>query len=1167
MKRLLLVVPLALASCAAPAPSTAPGTEGASSASASLARARQLIQAGNYDEALLATDAILAQEPNHHAARLLAADANLALAEAGKGNVQAFLLDAQHNLEAASESKPDDAETRVRLADVYLKNGYFEKGRDAALEAARLLRSRHADSAAIAGAVLAAADNEMQIFVDVRQAELARQERVSDRARTHAEAVLARLAVAKQGLPGKAARRVALVHQWLGQPDTALQELERGILADPSEPEVHVAYQDLMLGAGKRAECVAAYKRMIAEAGDSPTLQFYLGRAQFSAADGLRARGDWDQASEGYGAAKATFARYQALRPAHKETATHWQAMCDLSCARMALDRGALDEAKRLYFQAFATDPRVLPDGNSGSVTIVDSFGGTYAGGLFRLGTALAEGSSPESLSSALAFFEEVIAKHGDAMGQFYNNAGLAARDLGAAVAKNDPRAATDLWERSYRYYRKAVALVPDDPRIVNDCGLMLVYHLHRDLDQAKAMFERAIALGESQLAALPADATDEQRQFLEEAVGDAYQNLGVMARQQGKPFAEYRATLEQSVRFYPHQRRSAAQLLRTQGAHAEGLPTTVADGAATAPTSDQATQEALRTASAAAERAAAAGDYDAALAALDAHRSALGDLPQFQTLVQRLAERKRTAGEFKEATARVDAALAESDYDTALLALDAHAQSFAQYAPFHVLMGRCSLLYALDARSKGGSASQIDGLFADAASHLSRARDLDPEASDARFWLARALAESGKFGEAASEAADLLSHIRSLGHTEGLDLAEVHRVRAEAAARSYIESKQGGGDDQDLLRGARDSLRYLADNGTLDAGILKTWIGLEQWAGAPAQALEVALRAMQTDAPAGDVLDLGIQLAAQLGDSAKVVAALAGSEDPTKQWYLGRALFQQAQELWADDKAAAVRALDASRTAFTASKESNASFGDSCDQWIALGLGSKGIMLLGDGKAADAEAVLLEALRLRPDCAANDLGGGNSTKRAVLVLGGKYQDDLGKLEALMRAATEAVPTDIDFANNHGLAARDYGNALEREGATERASEMYEASYASYQRAAALDPHNVRLRNDCALLLIYHLHRDLDHAVSMLESARDEGLKQLQEAPPSTAQGRQDLDEAIGDCIENLGYYYETHAKDRDKAVAAYQESMKHYPQERRAATRRLRALEQGNGK
>ena len=1105
MKRLLSFLPLALIAGCAGSP-TPPDPASA----ARIDEARRLVAAGNYEDALTITDGLLAKNAKDKAARLLAADANIALARAGRGNPQAFLLDAVHNLEVVCKDYPNDADAHLRLADGYLKTSEFMKGRDAAMVAANLHAQAGAGRTKVAEALLAAADNEMQLFVDARRPELAREEPPGEDSVRKAQAVLAHTNAARTGLPGKAAVRAARVYQWLNQHEAALAELERGIAADPSEPEVHVTFQDVMLSADQRVECVAAYKRMMRDQGDSPTMLFYFGRAQYAVADSLRGRGQFDDAAASYTQARDAFGRYLTLRTAHKRTATHWQAMVDLSLARMALDRGQRDAAKAGYFKAFETDPRVLtPDADG--VSIVDSFGGTYAGGLFLLGTAIAEGSDSDSLERALAFFEEVIAKHPDAIGQFYNNAGLAARDLGVQVAKRDEKAAMALWERSYRHYQKAVELVPDDPRIVNDCGLMLIYHLHRDLDVAKQHFDRAIELGEDQLARLPADASDGERHFLEEAVGDAYQNLGILARQQGKPFSDYKAVLEKAVRFYPYQRRTAAQLLRNNGAETVGLP----------------------------------GSQGTAL-----------------TPKER-ARREQFAATADAAGTQADA----GDFDAALLTLDGIAGEFGDYAPYHTAFGRYSLLYAEHARGNGGTAGQIDGLYADALSHLRRARELDGEDSSTRFWLLKALIARGDFAAARTEADSLLSHLRSRGDDDGVDVSEVHALRAQSAARTYIAAKQAGDDDEPALRGARESFRLAQQAGKLDATGLKAWLALEQWAGAPGQALEVAMQTAVGEPLSTDALEQAIALGAQLGESGKVADALGASSEATRVWYRGRARFNQAQEQWADDKVAAVASLDAAIAAFAASKSANPGFADSCEQWTALSLASKGVILLSADRIAEAEATLLQSLATRPDCAATDLGGGNSAKRGILVLGGKYAKNQAKLEALMRAATTAVPGDVDFANNHGLAARDRGVELERAGDTAQAKAMFEASYASYVRASDLEPDNVRLRNDCALLLVYHLHRDLDGAVSTLEAARDAGKKQLEESPPSDAQARRDLEEAVGDCIENLGYYYDVHAKDPAKARPHYEEALAYYPKAQRAATRRLQRLGGGGGR
>jgi hypothetical protein len=65
---------------------------------------------------------------------------------------------------------------------------------------------------------------------------------------------------------------------------------------------------------------------------------------------------------------------------------------------------------------------------------------------------------------------------------------------------------------------------------------------------------------------------------------------------------------------------------------------------------------------------------------------------------------------------------------------------------------------------------------------------------------------------------------------------------------------------------------------------------------------------------------------------------------------------------------------------------------------------------------------------------------------------------------------------------------------------------MYEQSYKAYRRAQQLDPSNVRLRNDCALIAIYHLDRDWDLSKQLLDSAIADGEKMLRDNPPADRQ-------------------------------------------------------------
>jgi tetratricopeptide (TPR) repeat protein len=126
------------------------------------------------------------------------------------------------------------------------------------------------------------------------------------------------------------------------------------------------------------------------------------------------------------------------------------------------------------------------------------------------------------------------------------------------------------MYEASYRSYTKASELSPEDVRLLNDRALMALYHVKRDIPAAKEWLEKAIALGEAQLRDAP-PADRDARNLLEEAVGDAWQNLGKWFREHGNDVAAARRAYEQSLKYYsPSNRgesRRALQDLQRAGA------------------------------------------------------------------------------------------------------------------------------------------------------------------------------------------------------------------------------------------------------------------------------------------------------------------------------------------------------------------------------------------------------------------------------------------------------------------------------------------------------------------------------------------------------------------------------------------------------------------------
>ena len=78
----------------------------------------------------------------------------------------------------------------------------------------------------------------------------------------------------------------------------------------------------------------------------------------------------------------------------------------------------------------------------------------------------------------------------------YWNNLGLFRRDIASATMRSNPEAKpediTALLETSWEAYSKAVKLEPEDPGYLNDAAVILHYYLGRDVDTARAYYQKA---------------------------------------------------------------------------------------------------------------------------------------------------------------------------------------------------------------------------------------------------------------------------------------------------------------------------------------------------------------------------------------------------------------------------------------------------------------------------------------------------------------------------------------------------------------------------------------------------------------------------------------------------------------------------------------------------
>lgn len=85
----------------------------------------------------------------------------------------------------------------------------------------------------------------------------------------------------------------------------------------------------------------------------------------------------------------------------------------------------------------------------------------------------------------------------------------------------------TRQYEASYAAYRRALEGAPEDPQLLNDCAVILQYHLLRDLDEAKRMYEEAIRLAKEHLRNTKLSRENKAR--FRQAIQDARGNLQLM--------------------------------------------------------------------------------------------------------------------------------------------------------------------------------------------------------------------------------------------------------------------------------------------------------------------------------------------------------------------------------------------------------------------------------------------------------------------------------------------------------------------------------------------------------------------------------------------------------------------------------------------------------------
>lgn len=341
----------------------------------------------------------------------------------------------------------------------------------------------------------------------------------------------------------------------------ALEIARRGLEHVPGDRDLTAAVATAARGVGGPEFVLETFGTLTRQRPTAPLLWWYLAKERFELAIGQLDEGPTAELNR----AEGEFRRCRELAPEHDQACRGYEVMCRDAVGWCRYNAGDLEGARA----AFESMEELIEGGITYEISgqlLSGAQGLGFIGDAYRnlddLGAAadvfLAlhryQPDSPIWANNAGFFhrdaadrLENVVAVDCEraARGELTDLTLLATLLEGAAISDAVPADASlrrDLFERaagiyreraqgmfeiSYAAYLEAVRLAPDDVRVLNDCALIAVYHLKRDLERAEEYLLRSVELGALQLEQTELEGAE--LEALTEAWGDAHQNLGVL--------------------------------------------------------------------------------------------------------------------------------------------------------------------------------------------------------------------------------------------------------------------------------------------------------------------------------------------------------------------------------------------------------------------------------------------------------------------------------------------------------------------------------------------------------------------------------------------------------------------------------------------------------------
>lgn len=835
--------------------------------------------------------------------------------------------------------------------------------------------------------------------------------------------------------------------QWEEAKLGVLQTLERGLNASPAQASLHGKLQNYLVQQNDAAALRPIYEKLLQAHPQEPVAIWYDGLARILDADAGRRSRQLAAAGAGYENAKISFARSAQMRPEFQESVDHYLAIADFSRGWCLYEERKIEDASSLWLSALRRRPQMKD--------ALDGLGRSVKQGLGLAGAAFVKAKEFEKGRQLHKTLVEIDPQDADWM----NNYAFLCREAGTAVeAAGKKESAAALFEESYAAYEKAVALSPQDVRLVNDCALILLYHLDRDLDRAEAMFRQAADLGEKALAQAGLDPSREEE--LRSATGDAFQNLGVLFAEKKRDGFGARPFFLKSVELGPMERPQVQWYLnRLATWEARMREWMLLWAPAIVPllgSASTAGQEGEKTASA-----------------------------NSSTVSSEIADKIKKAAELLDGGAINDA----------LDLLDEVEKASPDLPDTNFLYGKAFVTKAESLIAQGIGSNQISFSYLDAVRFLERAVEQNPSHGQAWLLLGKAQfgsSETEKAAHAAEQATKFLPKD-----------PESFQLRGEIAFARYQEAKSND-DAEGMKNSSQTALDCFQRATKLSDRFAPAWekLGdLYAWLGKDAEAKEAYIMAMGI-APKEATGSRLLQRAGAAEWTTVFEKALAESKKLRPEghktnamlfWYLGYAHHSGKR-------------AEKAHEAFTRATK--------LDPELLSAYYYLGRIEYFDRKEylKSAEAFGVYAAK-NPDALtalvkAADQAGDNLSSIVEFLVGEAYNK--GKVATARELARIVAFLDPEKArnwNNYAFFCRE--------------TRKYEDSYAAYSNAVEKDPENPQLLNDCALILQYHLHRDLDLAREMYEKAVV-NAKAILEGKMKSSASQDEVRTALRDASSNL---------------------------------------------